>query len=215
VGGPSGPEPPAFALAVASLRGARPRPEVRLTEVRPPQRLAPYAVAISGSVPVPGSLVADNAADAADAADADGAQEDGDELATGRLVVLHDPDGHESWHGTTRLVAYVRADLDPDMADDPLLASVGWSWLLEALAGHGARVTAAGGTVTRASSESFGALSEQRATAELEVRASWSPMEDDLGAHLAGWCDLLCYAAGLPPVTPGVASLAGARSLRP
>ncbi|MDX6258029.1 MAG: hypothetical protein QOJ11_4363 [Frankiales bacterium] len=203
VGGPSDPEPPAFALAVASLRRARPRPEVRLTEVRPPQRLAPYAVAISGSVPVPGSPGADSA------------QEDGDDLATGRLVVLHDPDGHESWHGTTRLVAYVRADLDPDMADDPMLASVGWSWLLEALAGHGAKVTAAGGTVTRASSESFGALSEQRATAELEVRASWSPMEDDLSAHLAGWCDLLCYAAGLPPVAPGVASLAGARSLRP
>ncbi|MDX6205750.1 MAG: hypothetical protein QOE76_1910 [Frankiales bacterium] len=200
VGGPSDPEPPAFALAVASLRGARPRPEVRLSEVRPPQRLAPYAIAISGSVPLPGSLADD---------------EDGDDLATGRLVVLHDPDGHESWHGCTRLVAYVRADLDPDMAGDPMLGSVGWSWLLEALAGHGAKVTAAGGTVTRASSESFGALSEQRATAELEIRASWSPLEDDLTAHLAGWCDLLCYAAGVPPVTPGVASLAGARVLRP
>jgi hypothetical protein len=200
VGDPTAPDPPAFALAVQSLRAARPRPEVRLTEVRPPQRLAPYAVALSGSVPVP--LPA-------------GAADDGDELATGRLVVLHDPAGHESWHGCTRLVAYVRADLDPDMAGDPMLASVGWSWLLEALAGHGAKVTAAGGTVTRASSESFGALAEQRPTAELEVRASWSPEEDDLTAHLAGWCDLLCYAAGLPPVTPGVASLAGARVLRP
>ena len=69
--------------------------------------------------------------------------------------------------------------------------------------------------MTRASSESFGALSEQRATAELEVRASWSPLEDDLSAHLAGWCDLLCYVAGLPPTTPGVTSLTGARPLRP
>ena len=196
--GPSDPEPPAFALAVASLRAARPRPEVHLTEVRPPQRLAPYAIAISGSVPPPGAL-----------------SDDADDLATGRLVVLHDPDGHESWNGVTRLVAYVRADLDPDMAGDPLLASVGWSWLREALEGHGAQFTAAGGTVTRASSESFGALAEQRATAELEVRASWTPREQDLTAHLAGWCDLLCYAAGLPPVTPGVATLAGARVLRP
>ena len=126
-----------------------------------------------------------------------------------------DPEGHESWHGQTRLVAYVRADLDPEMAGDPLLASVGWSWLLEALNQHGAQFTAAGGTVTRASSESFGALSEQRATAELEVRASWSPLEDDLSAHLAAWCDLLCYVAGLPPETPGVPSLAGARAQRP
>ena len=116
--GPTDPEPPAFALAVASLRAARPRPEVRLTEVRPPQRLAPYAIAISGSVPPPGAL-----------------SDDVDDLATGRLVVLHDPDGHESWNGVTRLVAYVRADLDPDMAGDPLLASVGWSWLREALEG--------------------------------------------------------------------------------
>ena len=111
-GGPSEPEPPAFAVAVASLRNAQPRPEVRLSEVRPPQRLAPYAVAISGSVPVPGAYAGD---------------EEPDELATGRLVVLHDPAGHESWHGTTRLVAYVRADLDPDMAGDPMLASVGCS----------------------------------------------------------------------------------------
>src|SRR5438105_4652832 len=140
--GPSDPGPPAFAVAVASLRAARPRPEVRLTEVRPPQRLAPYAIAISGAVPRPGGL------------------EDADDLANGRLVVLHDPEGHESWNGVTRLVAYVRADLDPEMAGDPLLASVGWSWLREALESHGAEFTAAGGTVTRASSESFGALAE-------------------------------------------------------
>ena len=192
--------PAAISVAVASLRSAHTRPEVRLSEVRPPARLAPYAIAISGSVPV-----ADGQADADDAED----------LATGRLVVLHDPDGHESWHGTTRLVAYVRAGLDAEMAVDPLLASVGWSWLLEALTAHGARITAAGGTVTTASSESFGALAEARSTAELEVRASWSPLEDDLSAHLAGWCDLLCYAAGLPPESPGVVSLAGSRSIRP
>ncbi len=202
--GPSDPEPPAFALAVQSLRGPSPRPEVVLTEVRPPQRLAPFAVAISGAVPAPSRISL-----SASAAD------DVDDLANGRLVVLHDPEGHESWHGTTRLVAYVRADLDPEMAGDPMLASVGWSWLLEALNSHGAQFTASGGTVTRASSESFGALSEQRATAELEVRASWSPLEDDLSAHLAGWCDLLCYVAGLPPTTPGVTSLTGARPLRP
>jgi Protein of unknown function (DUF3000) len=203
--GPSDPEPPAFAIAVRSLRVPSPRPEVVIAEVRPPQRLAPYAIALSGAVPAP----------AARGNPAGPGADDGDDLATGRLVVLHDPEGHESWHGTTRLVAYVRADLDPEMASDPMLASVGWSWLLEALNDHGASFTAAGGTVTRASSESFGALSEQRATAELEVRASWSPLENDLGAHLAAWCDLLCYVAGLPPTSPGVTSLTGARALRP
>ena len=60
------------------------------------------------------------------------------ELATGRLVLLHDPAGHEAWQGTFRVVTYVRAELEPEMASDPLLPGVGWAWLTEALDGHGA-----------------------------------------------------------------------------
>ena len=43
------------------------------------------------------------------------------ELGTGRLVLLHDPAGHEAWQGTFRVVTYVRAELEPEMAADPLL----------------------------------------------------------------------------------------------
>lgn len=180
----AGEPPETFAPALASLREASPRPEVVLDETPAPQRLAPYAVALSAEV-----------------------RQGDDDLATGRLVVLHDPDGQDAWAGRTRVVGYVRAACEPEMANDPLLPAVGWSWLVEALQARGATFTAASGTVTRVASESFGALSGGPASAEVEIRASWSPLDDELGRHLEGFGDLLCQAGGLPPLPPGVATL--------
>ena len=166
------------------------RPGVVLEEAPAPQRLAPYAVAMTADVV------------------------DGDhELATGRLVLLHDPAGHEAWAGTFRLVTYVRADLEPEMAIDPLLPGVGWAWLLEALDARGIDYAAASGTVTRVASESFGAMDARPASAEIEIRASWTPLDAEVGVHLEAWCDLLCTAAGLPPVPPGVVAMPGRRGL--
>jgi hypothetical protein len=179
--------PEEFSLALASLRAAAPRPEVVLEETPAPQRLAPHAVALTADVFAPG--------------------EPDTELGTGRLVLLHDPAGHEAWAGTFRLVTYVRAELDQEMAADPLLPGVGWAWLTEALDGHGAAFTAASGTVTRVASESFGAIAGEPGSAQIEIRASWTPLDDEFGAHLLAWCDLLCTTAGLPPVAPGVVTL--------
>ncbi|MGZ4631087.1 MAG: DUF3000 domain-containing protein [Actinomycetes bacterium] len=178
--------PEEFLQALAALRGAKPRPEVVLEETPAPQRLAPHAVALTADVTTPG---------------------DDDELATGRFVLLHDPVGHEAWAGTFRVVTYVRADLEPEMAVDPLLAGVGWAWLTEALDGHGAAFGAPSGTVTRVSSESFGAIAEDTGSAQIEIRASWTPLDEGFDAHLLAWCDLLCTTAGLPPVAPGVVTL--------
>jgi hypothetical protein len=181
--------PEGFRPALDSLRAARVRPEVVIDETPAPQRLAPFAVALSAEVrPHKGG-----------AADL--------ELAAGRLVVLHDPAGQEAWDGTTRVVAYVRAGCDLEMAADPLLTAVGWSWLTESLDGRGAAYTTASGTVTRVASESFGGMAATPATAEIELRASWSPLDDELGRHLEAWGDLLCQAAGLPPLPPGVATI--------
>lgn len=174
-----------FAHALESLHAALrecQRPGVLLLhEVPAPKRLAPYAVAVAAEV-----------------------CRGEDEIANGRLVVLHDPDGQEGWRGDTRVVAFVSADVDPEMAADPVLSEVGWSWLSEALVQRGAAHTAAGGTVTRTVSATFGQLSEPDEANEVEVRASWTPLHDaagelDLGAHLKAWCDLLCSTAGLPP----------------
>lgn len=174
--------PPVFARAVESLRLTRPRAEVQLSEIPPPQRLAPYSFALSAEV-----------------------NRGGPEVASGRLVLLHDPAGQETWDGTLRIVTYVTAELDPEMAGDPLLAAVGWSWLMDALATSGARHTAAGGTVTETRSVRFGDLAGPADTADVELRASWTPVDTDLTAHLLAWCDLLCSTAGLPP--PGVTLL--------
>lgn len=183
---PTGAAPAGFVQAIESLRSASVRAEVHLRDAPAPSRLAPFSFAVTAVVH-------------------GGEVRGGDvELAGGRLVVLHDPRGHESWQGTTRLVAYVRAELETEIAVDPFLGGVGWSWLLEALDGHGAGYTAAAGTVTRAASESFGAMADHQATAEVEVRASWTPLDDDLAPHLHAWCDLLCHAGGLPPTAPGV-----------
>jgi hypothetical protein len=107
------------------------------------------------------------------------------------------------------------------MANDPMLAEVGWSWLSEALAAHGATYVAPSGTVTKVSSESFGGMSDENATAQLEIRASWTPVRDpagddllDLGPHVEAWGELLCTASGLPPVPEGVAPLSSRRGQR-
>lgn len=173
-----------FREAVASLRAVKVRSEIQLEESPAPQRLAPYALALSAEVLV-----------------------DGDDLGTGRLVVLHDPDGQEAWEGTFRIVAFVKATLEPEMAADAVLTEVGWAWLVEALETHGARYRAISGTVTRVTSESFGALSDRPIEGQIELRASWSPTQADLGAHVLAWADVLAQAAGLMPLPVGVAQL--------
>jgi len=190
--------PAAFAQAVASLRAARLRPEVELSEIPPPQRLAPYSFALAAHVCAgAGPAGQFSAAEASDGAT---------ELASGRLILLYDPDGQDAWDGTLRIVTYVTAELEPEMAGDPMLAGVGWSWLMDALAAAGARHTAAGGTVTETRSVRFGDLAGPADTADVELRASWTPLDSDLTAHLLAWCDLLCSTAGLPP--PGITLLA-------
>jgi hypothetical protein len=188
--------PQAFTDAVAQLRAARLRPEVLCEEMPAPQRIAPFAAALSADVTV-----------------------DGDDVGTGRIVLLHDPHGNDSWDGTFRCVAYARADIDPEMANDPLLAEVGWSWLSEALDAHGAAYVAPSGTVTKVSSESFGGMADEEASAQLEIRASWTPVPDDgepldLGPHVEAWGEMLCTASGLPPVPEGVAPLPSRRGQR-
>ena len=184
-----GAAPPAFQAAVQALRGSRLRPQIEVEPTRAPQRLAPHAYALEATV-------------------VDGDQD----LADGRLVLLHDPDGHDAWRGTFRLVTLVRAELEAEMAADPLLPEVCWSWLTGALSGRGLSYGEPSGTVTRASSHYFGGLSERPATSQIEIRASWTPREGlggvpDTAGHLASWCDLLAQVAGLPPAGPGDASI--------
>ncbi len=179
-------------------------------DVPAPKRLAPYATAIAAAV-----------------------RRDDADVAWGRLVLLYDPDGQQGWEGVFRLVAYIRAEVDQEMAADPLLGQVGWSWLSEALDAHVPGYAVPSGTVTRVITEGFGGKQDESPLSGFELRASWSPvgsagprgtrrgqagrggrrsgpsaadLDDlDLPAHIAAWCDCLSAAAGLEP--PGTRAL--------
>ena len=179
----------AFADVVEAMKRAQVRPEVSMTEVPGPRRIAPHSVAFS--------------AETLDPKDSDNV------LGTGRFVLLHDPAGQDAWHGTWRVVTFARAELESELATDPMLGAVGWTWLLESLKASDAQFHAEAGTVTRVVNESFGAMSERPSSVELEVRASWTPADTDLAAHLRAWSVLMCTVAGIPPLPEGVSALPG------
>lgn len=187
--------PAEFRAAVAAMRAATLRPEVFCEEMPAPQRIAPYAAALSADVTV-----------------------DGTDVGTGRIILLHDPDGNDAWDGTFRCVAYCRAEVELELVTDPMMAAVGWSWLTDALEGHGADYVAESGTVTRVATESFGGMAEDGGTAQVEVRASWTPVLGpaglDIAPHVEAWGELLCTASGLEPVPDGVAVLPSRRGQR-
>ena len=56
-----------------------------------------------------------------------------------------------------------------------------------------------------------GAESHGGPSVEMEVRASWTPVDDDLAAHFEAWTQLLCTLGGLPPLPEGVALLTSRR----
>ena len=175
--------PEDFVAAVAALRAARPRREVQLESIPAPQRIAPYAAAVSADV-----------------------RSAGEDVGTGRLVLLYDPAGKEAWEGTFRCVAFGKAEVGPEMVTDPLVSAVGWSWLTDALEAFEADHVALSGTVTTVLSEGFGGMAEDGSSAQLEIRASWTPV-GDVAPHVSAWAEMLCTVAGLPPLPPGVASL--------
>ena len=106
---------PAFRQAVAEVESGiaglqAVRPELSFESEPPPRRLAPQAIAIAVA-----------------------AEPDGAEVGAGRFVLLYDPAGQDGWAGPFRVIAYLRAELEPEIAADPFIGQVGWSWLIEAL----------------------------------------------------------------------------------
>lgn len=177
--------PAAFTSAVESMHAAQLRGEITLGTIRPPQRLAPFSHAI-------GLEVGGNE-------DLDIVPTDTDGDAFGRLILLHDPGAEESWEGAMRLVAYIQADMDSDVAGDPLLPDVAWEWLTESLEAHSATHTNLGGTVTSTASVRFGEIGGPPRAHQLEMRASWTAEGLDLAPHVEAFAQVLANVAGLPP----------------
>jgi len=185
-----------FEVMIELLRTFTPRDEIILEEVPAPQKLAAYSFAFTADI------------SNGQSGDAE------DEVASGRFVILHEPGGQDTWEGDFRCVSFMRADVESEMQEDPLLPEVGWNWLLDSLNATGAQYNAPSGTVTRVSSASFGKLSPRHDDSEIEIRASWSPLinsPQDIFAHVQAWCNLMTEVAGLPPIPDGVASISAAR----
>lgn len=178
----------AFRRAVEALRGPTVRPEITVREIPAPQRLAPHTAAVSADVTV-----------------------QDEEIAWGRLIILYDPENTRDWPGPFRVVCQVNSELESEIATDPLLGTVAWSWLTDALDANDAAQHTLSGSVTRATTEGFGTKADEGATTEVELRASWTPEpESELSGHVSAWLALLASASGLPPAD--VADIARQRS---
>jgi hypothetical protein len=172
-----------FAVATAAFEAGRDavaavRSDLEFEEWPAPKRLAPHALALAVT-----------------------AYRDGAEAGTGKLVLLHNPAGAEGWTGTFRLVVQVQADVEEEMAADPLLGEVGWSWLTDALEQHAPGYSAVSGTVTRVITEGYGTKADDPPVTAFDLRASWCPADDDaeISGAVAAWSELLAAACGLPP----------------
>lgn len=180
---------PEFRLALDQLLSASFREELKLEEIPAPSNLATHAVAFSANV------VARSTEDVST------------DSGTGRMVLLWDPVPQESWESNFRTIIFAKSPLETDIGSDDMIADVAWAWLTEALNNRSAKYVAAAGTATRVISRGYGALAGQSDHAELEVRASWSPVDGFVGAHLEAWQDLLCIMSGFPHLPAGVFSI--------
>jgi hypothetical protein len=135
---------------LALVRGLR--PELTFEQEPAPRKLAPYAASVTVTV----------------------CEADGD-VGWGRFVLLYDPVGQRGWGGPFRIIGHIRVDLEPEIAADPLVGEVGWSWLIEALDARAVGYQHSSGTVTRVVTEGFGAKQDEPVMTEFELRASWSP----------------------------------------
>lgn len=171
-----------FDQLIKPILALKPRGEILLETVPAPQKLAPHALAMTADVL--------------------------EDAATGRFVLLHDPAGQEGWGGKWRAVTFARAAIDLEMAADPLLPEVGWAWLIESLKKNNCQFSNESGTVTRVASASFGQLQERDEDSEIEVRASWTVVDEKkLVDHVNAWLELLSVSAGLEPIPQGVTSI--------
>ena len=191
----------AFVAAAQRLAEANVRPEFQIEQAPAPQRLAPHALTlVADAVPLSAPL------------------SDLSETATGRFVLLHDPDGVDEWAGTFRVVVFARCDVEPEMLADPLIHEVAWTWVTEAL--EDLPVAQVGGTVTISAGTSFGTMAERPGDGLVEVRASWTPLPTDDGRevpdtitdHFDAWIEIVARLAGLPPLPAGVPHMAAHRS---
>lgn len=179
--------PAQFAAAALSLAEPSLRAELETSQIPAPDRIAPWALAFAAQAPNPADTPMNR--------------------GVGRVVFLHDPEQFDVWGSNMRVIAYGKSPLENDMGVEEDVAHYWWSELMRALNTHGATFINEAGTVTKMSSTGMGSLANDPNSSEVEIRASWSPTDDDLGPHFAAWQDIIASMAGFGMDGEGVTRL--------
>ena len=174
-----------FQRAIDGLADAQIRPEIQLNEIAAPHSLAPHAFALAADVR-PINHTEDS------------------EWGTGRLIVLYNPEEPAEWAGPWRIICFAQGPLEPEIGVEQYVSDVAWAWLVDALDDRMAQYHSPSGTATKILSRGYGGLADQGEGAQLELRASWSPADDELVTHVEAWAQLLGLMAGMPPGTETV-----------
>lgn len=168
---------PTFVGMLERFKQIESRPEITLSQIPSPQGIAPEAIAIAAEVN----------------------HETATDHGVSRLVFCRDASMPEGWNSEFRIIGYAKSPIELDMAKDEYLSAMPWEWLKDSLSQAGALFAHDAGTTTTVLSTGHGSLLSQPQHAELEIRASWAPLDFDLSAHLEGWVELLGLISGLPP----------------
>lgn len=178
-----------FKGMLTSLSSIQVRPEITLTQIPSPKGIAPEAIAIAAEID----------------------HEIASDHGVSRLVFCRDSSMPEGWNSEFRVIGYAKSPIELDMAKDEYLSSMPWEWLRDSLTQSGAQFAHDAGTTTTVISTGHGSLITQPQHAELEIRASWAPINFELLPHLTGWIELLALISGLPPKDSKVVRLSEAR----
>lgn len=188
----SGGLPEIFMQALSSADAAEFRDELKVSKTEAPAGLAPFQYAWAADVHPTNAR-------------------ENREFGTGRLVFLYDPSGPVSWDSVFRMVAFAQAPVEIHMGQDEFLPEVAWSWLIDALSSRGGDYVRIAGTTTAVVSRGFGEMSTETSGAQIELRASWSPVSPEIRPHLEAWSEFICMLAGIPPAHHGVTTLSPKR----
>jgi hypothetical protein len=183
--------PAQFASAALGLTKELLRSELETHQIPAPDKIAQFAIAFSTHRPNPAETPSSRAA--------------------GRVVFLYDTDQFETWGSNMRVIAYGKSPLESGVIDDSDYANYWWGTLELTLQNHGATYSTGAGTITKMISTGVGSLENEPVHTEIELRASWSPIEDNLAPHFAAWQDLIAEMAGFHHAGEEVVKLAKAQ----
>jgi hypothetical protein len=175
---------PEFAAALLSLKQSAVREELILEQLASPQDIATHSIAFSAELKSDTSEVSGK-------------------LGTGRFVLFWSPEPQENWASNFRVICFARSPLESDIGREIDGVDVTWDWLTSALTNSGAEHSALAGTTTRIISTGHGLMDQQSEHAEIEIRASWSPLSTEIRKHFEAWQNLVCVMSGFS-IAPGV-----------